>query len=224
MIFNNKIFLNNEGEKMKRLFSWISWFIITGGTTSYWFGGIAPGTAGSISAAVLLYVFYLLGWWGATAWSFVFYFFGLGILAILALICMPTGEKFIVEKWEEGKKYGKVEKVVHDHGVTVIDEYLGMLLTSFSTHIALVLGWIPDVSEVVIISLMINLFTFRVFDIYKFFGIEKLERYLTKAAEDEETGIVFTISIMADDALGGIYAFLLSLALIPLLVPMFFKF
>lgn len=138
----------------------IGWFqlIVTTGLFSG-FSPFAPGTAGTAAAIPIYLLLVKLGWmpyFAATA-----LLFGLGTLGANRIEA-ATGKK--------------------DHGIIVIDEIIGYLLT---------MAFLPQTWLFVILGF----FVFRFFDILKPYPIRKIDLNPNLKG----------FGVMADDALAGIY-------------------
>lgn len=197
---------------MKTLFSWVSWFIITGGTTSYWFFKIAPGTTGSFFAMIGLWVCYMEGLWSAN-----FFILGFIISYLAGVIFIPAGERLMFSMWGKGDKFGEDKQVDHDYGVTVIDEINGMFIGTTSIYLAMQWHWLPTLSNGRMFLVLFVVFViFRFFDISKILGIDKVEKFYIEAAKKVKSNMkssMISHGIILDDTLGGIYTLIVSLVL-----------
>ena len=119
------------------------------------FSPIAPGTVGSLAAAVILYGLSALLSFGI----------GAGIFAALLIAALLIMAGLVVGVWATGRMSTEAEP---DPGTAVWDEFVGMWIGAFP---AVLLGWVVGIWW-----LLIAFVIFRALDVLKPWPCRRLER------------------------------------------------
>ena len=128
------------------------------------FSPIAPGTAGSLAAALILYF---------ASWqlidSSVSPIAALVMLLVVSLMVIVVG--FFVGVWATGKMS---TPDAPDPGTAVWDEFVGMWIASLAT---VCMGWILGLGWLFVgIGMLVSFFIFRCLDVWKPWPCRQLER------------------------------------------------
>ena len=128
------------------------------------FSPIAPGTAGSLAAALILYF---------ASWQLidspVFPTAALALLLVVSLMVIVVG--FFVGVWATGKMS---TPDAPDPGTAVWDEFVGMWIAGLAT---VCMGWILGFGWLFVgIGILVSFFIFRCLDVWKPWPCRQLER------------------------------------------------
>ena len=128
------------------------------------FSPIAPGTAGSLAAALILYF---------VSWQLidlpVFPTAALVVLPVVSLMVIVVG--FFVGVWATGKMS---TPDAPDPGTAVWDEFVGMWIAGLAT---VFMGWIFGLEWLFVgIGILVSFFIFRCLDVWKPWPCRQLER------------------------------------------------